>query len=134
LEAELADPGSLRSQVYTAYRALLEARAAEPAFDPYGEHRVLDAGEGVFALLRLAGAGGAPVLCLQNVSGRVQMVRVEYDDLGMPSGPWRDLLSAATYPGDRGALALELAPYQVFWLKGDKENRLSWARVLERKG
>jgi len=116
LEAELADPGSLRSQVYTAYRTMLQARAQEPAFDPYGEQRVLEVGEGVFALLRLAPDGGAPVLCLHNVSGQAQMVQIECDDLGMPSGRWRDLLSATTYPGDRDGLALKLVPYQVCWL------------------
>jgi sucrose phosphorylase len=121
LEAELVDPGSLRSRVYTAYRGLLEARAREPAFDPYGEQRVLDVGEGVFALLRLA-EGGAPVLCLHNVSDQTQAVHLKEADLGQLLGHWQDLLAVKMYSPDRDQLEIELASYQVCWLKNISES------------
>jgi sucrose phosphorylase len=117
LEAELADPGSLRSQVYAAYRALLEARAVEPAFDPYGEQRVLDVGEGVFALLRRAPEGGAPVLCLSNVSGHEQAVQTDVSAHGLPSGIWSDLISGEKRLAGEGGLSIVLPPYAVRWLK-----------------
>jgi sucrose phosphorylase len=117
LEAELEDPGSLRSRVYTAYRALLEARAREPAFDPYGEQRVLDVGEGVFALLRLAPEGRAPALCLHNVSGEAQTVSVESAETGEYEGEWMDLLSGQRCGAAGAQLECTLPPYAVRWLK-----------------
>jgi sucrose phosphorylase len=121
LEAELADPGSLRSQVYTAYRALLQARCGEPAFDPYGEQRVLDLGEGVFALLRLAPEGGRPVLCLHNVSDQVQAVQIDRAPLAVDVEEWRDLLSEQVVSVRQGLLSLGLPPYSVRWLKAHPE-------------
>jgi len=121
LEAELADPGSLRSRVYTAYRALLQARAGEPAFDPYGEQRVLDVGEGVFALLRLAEEGGAPVLCLHNVAGETRPVRIDRDELGILASAWHDLLTGAVLPASQAGLSLALPPYTVCWLRAGAE-------------
>ena len=100
-----------------AYRALLEARAAEPAFDPYGEQRVLDAGEAVFALLRLAPEGGAPVLCLQNVSAQDQRVDIDRTDLDTRVRGWCDLLSGEILSADPSGLSLTLLPYAVRWLK-----------------
>jgi sucrose phosphorylase len=119
LEAELADPSSLRSRVYTAYRAMLQARARDPAFDPYGEQRVLDVGEGVFALLRLAPEGVAPVLCLHNVSGETQVVWLDLAALGVPAGAWRDLLSGGVVPANQVKLSLDLPPYDVRWLRAE---------------
>jgi sucrose phosphorylase len=117
LETELADPGSLRSQVYTAYRTLLRARAVEPAFDPYGEQRVLDVGAGVFALLRLAPEGGAPVLCLHNVSDQTQTVRLGVSEIGSRLGVWVDLLTGEEQSGNGAGLVCTLSPYAVRWLK-----------------
>jgi sucrose phosphorylase len=120
LEAELADPGSLRCQVYAAYRALLQARAAEPAFDPYGEQRVPDVGEGVFALLRLSPEGSAPVLCLHNVSSQTQTVRVGPAETGGYGGVWGDLLSGETCGAAGPQLECTLPPYAVRWLKSER--------------
>jgi sucrose phosphorylase len=117
LEAELEDPGSLRSQVYTAYRAMLQARSKERAFDPYGEQRVLDVGVGVFALLRLAPEGGVPVLCLHNVSDQVQTVRIGAAEIGARRGPWGDLLSDNEYGSDGASLVCTLPPYGIRWLR-----------------
>jgi sucrose phosphorylase len=123
LEAELDDPGSLRGQVYTAYRALLHARSQEPAFDPYGEQRVLEVGEGVFALLRLA-KEGAPVLCLHNVSGQAQTVRLGSQAIGTSSGVWTDLLSDERCEAGEAGLVYALPPYAVRWLKPSKEHQV----------
>ena len=74
LERELASQTSLRHQVFAAYIRLLRARAAEPAFHPYGGQRVLFLNEGVFALIRMSPPGDSQVLCLHNISGQVQTV------------------------------------------------------------
>ncbi len=93
LERELADPGSLRAQVFSRYTRLLRQRANQPAFDPLGDQVVLDAGPAILALLRTA--GNARVLCLHNVSDSPQPVRL---------------------PGTWPSLPDMLGPYEVAWL------------------
>jgi glucosylglycerate phosphorylase len=72
LESELADPNSLRSQVFERFRQLLFHRAASPAFHPQGGQKVLDEGPQVFAVLRSSPNGDNHVLCLHNVTAQIQ--------------------------------------------------------------
>jgi glycosidase len=118
LERELADSSSLRHQVFLAYAHLLRARAAEPAFHPYGEQQVLFLNDAVLALLRASPDGASHVLCLHNVSDRTQPVQLRPRDVGLPPGTWRDLLSAEEFAVGSDGLTLRLSPYGVCWLKG----------------
>jgi sucrose phosphorylase len=122
LEAELADPGSLRHQVYSAYTALLRARAAEPAFHPYGEQRVLPLDPAVFSLLRYAPGTDERVLCLHNVSGETRRVDVTIGVNDRP-GLWRDLMSGEVHTFGAWKAMVDLAPYGVCWLKGESSGR-----------
>jgi len=117
LEQELADPTSLRHQVFAAYTRLLRTRAAEPAFHPQGGQRVLFLNEGVFALLRTSLDGQSHVLCLHNVSDEIQPVQIQPDDLGLSSVAWRDLFTGKVYPVGSNGLAITLPPCAVRWLK-----------------
>jgi sucrose phosphorylase len=121
LERELGDPASLRHVVFERYAQLLKARAASPAFHPYGAQRVVRAagGEAVFALLRTSPDGAERVLCLHNVSGRPQPVEV--GPRAFQPGAVRglvDLIGGRRAPlSSDTTLRLGLAPYQVSWLK-----------------
>jgi len=118
LESALEETDSLRHRVFSAYRQLLKARCAHPAFHPNGSQDILDLGAVLFALARSAPEGRETLLCLHEVSGDEQRVRIGRGEL-----PWkdvttlRDVLSGAAFRMDEGALALELAPYQVLWLE-----------------
>ncbi|MCE5206914.1 MAG: sugar phosphorylase, partial [Chloroflexi bacterium] len=72
LETALADPSSLRAQVFIQYSALLHRRAGSPAFHPQGTQKVLDVGRGVFGMQRTSPDGTHRMLCLQNVTDRPQ--------------------------------------------------------------
>jgi sucrose phosphorylase len=74
LERQLADPSSLRWQVFERYRRLLVQRIGSPAFHPHGHQKILDVGRGVFAVLRTSPDGSQHVLCLQNITARTQTV------------------------------------------------------------
>jgi glycosidase len=121
VERELADPASLRHRVFVAYSRLLEARAAEPAFHPYGGQRVLSLDDGVFALLRTSPDEGRHVLCLHNVSGQPQAVDLLPAVLSIAGGTWVDVLTGQQIPTATGGLTVELPPYEVAWLRP-----LSW--------
>ncbi len=67
LEAELADPNSLRARVFNGLRSLLRRRAAHPAFAPQAPAEIWTPDPRVLAIRRWA-SGGESVLCLHNVS------------------------------------------------------------------
>jgi sucrose phosphorylase len=120
LEVALADPDSLRSRIFRGYVQLLKARAATPAFHPHGAQQVIRAAGGppVFALLRTAPGGGDRVVCLHNVSGRVQPVQLDLpaSQLGMVTR-LTDLIGGARLRPAGTTFKINLAPYQVSWLK-----------------
>jgi glucosylglycerate phosphorylase len=74
LEKQLADPESLRAQVFERYRRLLVTRSNSAAFHPYGRQEILEMGSAVFAVLRSSPGDERKVLCLQNVTAQRQAV------------------------------------------------------------
>lgn len=104
LERELADSGSLRSQVFSVYCRLLRVRSGESAFHPHAAQRILDLGRSVFAALRTDKATGRQVLALYNVTG----LPVE---IFLPCGGW-DLIDGE----EISAGSHILQPYQIRWL------------------
>lgn len=109
LTRELAEAGSLRNHVYSAYAALLRARSSTPAFHPLGGQEVVDAGKHVFALWRTSPDGKARVLALQNVTASPRSCALA--DLGLP-GSAHELITGVAVPA--GSITLE--PYQTLWL------------------
>ena len=113
----MSDPGSRRHKVFSAYSRLLHARASDPAFHPHGSQRVPNIGKKVFALLRTSPEGDSRVLCLTNVAGSPQRVRVSPGDLGLPPGTWHELLSGEALQVAQSGSFVSLPPYAVLWLK-----------------
>ena len=104
LDAELADPASLRRRVFGGLSALLRARAAHPAFDPFSPQEVLDLGPAVFAVRRAH--QGDRVTCIVNVTGAAQSVSADVEGS-------HDLVAGQGIDLSSGSLRLE--PYQVIW-------------------
>ncbi|MBC6956431.1 MAG: sugar phosphorylase [Chloroflexi bacterium] len=109
---DIVRPTLIPSMVYFGYRALLDARIAEPAFHPFGGQRVLAVHSSVFALERTSPDGMHRVIALFNVSG--ESVAVALADSG---GGWHDLLGGDAPVHDGASIRLTLAPYQSAWLK-----------------
>jgi sucrose phosphorylase len=116
LDAELADPESLKSRVFRQYVELLRLRGAHAAFHPSGGQRVLRLRDAVFSLARTAPDGRETVLCLVNVSPDRQVVHVDLATLGLPLAAWRDIISGETYGVTGGRLSIPVAGYQALWL------------------
>lgn len=107
LERELSDSSSQRARVFTRLAQLLRTRAAHPAFDPYGEQRVLNCGDAIFAIERISPRGDEHVLCLHNVSGQPQPL------------DWRARESSKSFVdviAQQPFRSTALAPYQTAWL------------------
>jgi sucrose phosphorylase len=117
LEAELAQPASLRRLVYDGHIRLLRARGRSPAFQPHGDQTVLALDPAVFALVRASADGRAVALCLHNVGRRPRVVSLDLPALGLPAGrDLIDLLDGTRFRPAAGALTVRLDAYDVCWL------------------
>lgn len=76
LDAALADPRSLRSQVFGGLRELLRRRAANPAFSPHAPAEVLALDPRVVAIRRQGNDRNQSALCLHNVSDQEVTITV----------------------------------------------------------
>jgi sucrose phosphorylase len=121
LERALADRSSLRHKVFYAYLDLIRTRAAHRAFHPNGPQQILSVHPALFVLFRTAPDGTAPLLCIHNVSGGEQSFSVNLSSISFPrSEQVRDLITGMVFPvSASGDLNLQVAPYQVLWLKGE---------------
>jgi glycosidase len=106
LEAELADPDSLRARVFARYSRLLFARASCAAFHPHGGQTILDVHPAVFALERISPDAGEHVVCFHNVSAQPVTFVTEYR-----SGT--DLFTSEIFTGPQ----VTLEAYQILWIK-----------------
>ncbi|MDR3575899.1 MAG: alpha-amylase family glycosyl hydrolase [Anaerolineaceae bacterium] len=111
LEGQLADPQSLRSQVFNKLSHLIQVRAASPAFNPYGAQQVLACGDPFFALLRRSSDGRQQVLCLINLSAQAQIAR-------LPSAYrlGQELIGGTPQFQDTAG-SIHLQPYQACWFQ-----------------
>lgn len=117
LEQELRAPTSLRSRIFGRLAHLLQVRAANTAFEPYGRQEVLDVGPAVFGVLRSSDVGAA-VLCLHNVSNKASGANLDVQAIpGLSAFEHGlvDLISGGGVVMARDG-TVELRPYQTLWL------------------
>jgi len=101
LESELAQPDTLRANVYSQLANLLQIRKQQPAFSPSAKQQVLELGDGLFGLLR--GEGKQSVCFVVNLTAKAQPVSVANQGC--------DLIS-----GEEFSQNFTLQPYQFVWL------------------
>ena len=98
LEAELADPTSLRGRVFGGCRRDLQRRGCHAAFHPGGEQQVVAMDPRLFAVRRISPDGTDRVLCLHNVSDETVPI-------------------PAASGGGAGTVS-RLSPYEFLWVEG----------------
>lgn len=115
LEAELAEPDSLRRRVLDGYRRLLTIRRQRTAFHPNAAQRVVRVDDRVFSIVREA--PDDRVWAAINSSGKPVTLSVDLTQLGFVAGEHlRDLISGGLYADNAGVLRVELEPYQALWV------------------
>jgi glycosidase len=124
LEAELGNPESLRSRVLQGMLRLIRARTRSSAFDPYGTQRSLHDSGPVFTLVRVSPRDGERILCVQNVTGRIQSLDVNLESIfgADPSVAWVTDLITEKRCRIRREKSLRLEPYQGFWFRPARRN------------
>jgi sucrose phosphorylase len=113
LERELSDPTARRQRVFTRLTQLLRARAAHPAFDPFGEMRALDIHPSIFAIQRTS-INGESVVCLQNVSQQPQTAQLDLANLLQTATD--KIINLCTNQAFTASREIHLTPFQTFWL------------------
>ena len=114
LEADLADPASLRHRVFTGFRHLLQIRRSRPAFHPNAAQTVIALDDRVFSLVR--DDGGDRVFAAINVSGDTVSLSVDLSARGFAEPALRDLISGRPATMRDGVVAVDLGPYQAVWI------------------
>jgi sucrose phosphorylase len=69
VNADLDNPESMRSRVFTGLMELLKVRTSSTAFHPSAACTVIELGRNIFALLRENKENGCRILALHNLSG-----------------------------------------------------------------
>jgi sucrose phosphorylase len=100
---------------------LVRIRQRHRAFHPNGPQKVLKLSPGIFALLRTSPEGDEHILTLTSVTSRVCEVRVPLDEVGMPDTGWYDLIKGGDRAAEDGKLPFRLEPYEILWLKPERE-------------
>jgi glycosidase len=118
LDTDLRDPSSPRGRAMAALSRLLSVRRAEPAFHPQGRILPVDAHPSLCAFVRVAPDASGQVLCVHNVAGTWQELRVGRGTLPA-RGELVDLLDGQvqTLDGD-GCARVIVEPYGHRWLRG----------------
>lgn len=117
LEAQLADPESVRHAVLNRVRSLIAARIREPAFHPSADQKVFDAGASYFAVQRTRTRGDGTVVCVHDVSGRPGRLRAVPPDRFPGGAQVVDLLDGSQHVTEAdGTFDVAMPPYGVRWL------------------
>jgi glucosylglycerate phosphorylase len=118
IEAELADPSSLRRQVLDRLLHRIRIRTAEPAFHPNAAQWFLDGGDAYVALQRTSASGGSTVVCVHDVSGRPGRFRASTADRLPPGATLVDLADGSEHRVEvDGTVDVDLPAYGVRWLR-----------------
>ncbi|WP_432477868.1 sugar phosphorylase [Nocardioides sp. GXQ0305] len=116
LEAELADPGSLRHEVLRRLLDRIAIRVAQPAFHPRAGQQVLDGGDAFLAVVRTPVGAGPPVVCVHDVSGWPGRFGTLLPACGATT--LVDLVDGSEHPvGADGRIDVPVPAYGVRWLR-----------------
>lgn len=113
LEAELANPLSHYSQVFTQLRRLITIRRNQSAFHPNATQFTLHLGLQIFGFWRQSMRRDQSIFCIHNISSELQQVALSDINL-IGTDQWVDLISGVQLDDLSGTLTLK--PYQTVWL------------------
>ena len=112
LQIALNDPSSIRSKVFNAYMNLLSIRREQSAFHPIAEQTIHMLDSSVVVVERYNTDTGDRIIAVTNVTDQSQHVEIP-----VKHSHWHDLIQSQDYQSNEGALVIQLAPYQIAWLK-----------------
>lgn len=94
-------------RIFRAMRRLIVARRNEPAFNPYGDFRILELGDEVFAIRRWLSGHGQDVVAIVNLTPNDVTITIDQTICGTDVLNGQDIR-----PGE-----IALASYAVLWIR-----------------
>ncbi len=118
----MTDPGSEHpaGRIFAEYLRRLRLRCADSAFHPEGAQRVIDLPAGLFGIERIAPDDGHRLWMVANLGEAPHPLSLARLDRRWKARRWQELIDDWTGPGAELSGKLELAPYQVAWLRIDR--------------
>lgn len=113
LESDLQVEESLRSQVFSKMVRLLKIRSEHSAFHPLAKQDVVEFSLALFAVQRTSLDGCESILCVHNVTGDIQSVRLNLDKFNAKLAV--DLIHQTTISSNQTEITIK--PYSFVWLK-----------------
>lgn len=113
LDAELGNPLSHHSQVFTQLKRLIELRKQQRAFHPNATQFTLHLGLQIFGFWRQSVRRDQSIFCIHNITDELQQIALSDINL-ISTDQWTDLISGMTIGDLAGTLTLK--PYQCVWL------------------
>jgi sucrose phosphorylase len=117
LDDELSDQSSMRFKILTGYKQLISCRIKEKSFHPNSDQSILYLSPAIFSVLRSPGQERESILALHNISNHRQSISFKLK-IFENVNPIKifDLLTQRTFTF-QDELKIEMAPYQILWLK-----------------
>lgn len=101
-------------EVFNILRKILKIRRAEQCFDPHNPQEAIEAGYGLFTLLRTNVKSGKRLLAIHNITYGPQTVTIKNRPELTDTTKWFDLISGQALTAILPQIVLQ--PYQVMWL------------------
>jgi glycosidase len=114
LNKELENPDSFRNKVYSGYSHLLSLRQEQKAFHPLAAFSVIENSGPVFSFFRSSLDGSEVILCLTNISDRIQNPKIDVGDFA----PEKELLLGKTFIHQGSELEIQLDAWETVWIRG----------------
>ncbi|WP_271852582.1 sugar phosphorylase [Planococcus maritimus] len=115
LEAELADPTTIRHQVLSQMKQMIELRKNESAFHPNSFQEILFLKNEVFSMVRTNRVHEEEkLIVLINVTNQTQELEVPIEQDIQTA---RDLVTGDVLTTEHHKIQIRLEPYQVMWIK-----------------
>ena len=112
----LEDRESPASRISRRLADMIKVRTSHRAFHPNAPQQVMALCDSVFTVLRSSVDGAEKVLCITNITAKLQSLSVGLDGTGLECVSARCILSEKTYTVSEGRFRVELEPYEVAWL------------------
>jgi len=117
LQDLLQDATHPASRIFPEYLRLLDIRRVHSAFHPAGPQLALKLPRGLFGIKRVAPDDSEELWVLANLTAEPIEVSLRSIDRHFKKRQWSELIQGWTCAGEELG-EVDLAPYQVMWLKG----------------
>lgn len=113
LVAELENPESSHSKVFSRIKSLLKLRIQQKAFHPNATQFTLHLGDDVVGFWRQSSDREHSIFCISNITATPIEIPINQVNLVF-TDKWQDLISGKSYGTPN--TTLQLAPYQTVWI------------------